>query len=71
MYVKYVKMYYCTLHVCTLSDIQQNDTLQKQIHLDYKEQLLALKEEKEVFRSQFALVVGEREELQSEIDKWK
>jgi hypothetical protein len=49
----------------------KNDTLQKQIHLDYKEQLLALKEEKEVFRSQFALVVGEREELQSEIDKWK
>ena len=54
-----------------LFNTPQSAYVQKQIHLDYKNKLKALEEEKEGYRSQFALVVGEREGLQIELDNWK
>ena len=54
-----------------LFNTPQSAYVQKQIHHDYKNKLKALEEEKEGYRSQFALVVGEREGLQIELDNWK
>ena len=62
---------YCDKHVFHLIDTPQSASVQKQIHLGYKNKLKALEEEKEAYRSQSALVVGEREGLQIELDKWK